>query len=174
MLKLGQIKSTALNLDALKPKKPGIPRIASQRLKPIDEKVILPINTKQSRQGYFPMMITSKVDAEGSAECEEVPICSEVELARKQAMHRAIKQNVDHLLRCNTRTVSQKHFDGNLKLHEKLVIMGCNQVVPSETRFKEVSSPSPLRKRDSSSTIQLSPLISRNRRVSTFSLGLSK
>jgi hypothetical protein len=51
-------------------------------------------------------MITSKVDAAGSVECEDVPICLDVDLARKQAMHRAIKQNVDHLLRSNTRTLS--------------------------------------------------------------------
>jgi hypothetical protein len=49
MLRLGQIKSTVINYDALKPKKPGIPRVASQRLKTIGEMVILPSNAQQSR-----------------------------------------------------------------------------------------------------------------------------
>ena len=57
------------------------------------------MSVKQSASGYFPMMITSKVQPDESVECADVPLCNEVDLARKQAMHLAIKQNLKHMLR---------------------------------------------------------------------------
>lgn len=68
MVRLSQMQSPVTNFDALKTKKPGIPRLASQRLKPIEEIMILPVKTMQNRQGYSPMMITSNVDADSSSE----------------------------------------------------------------------------------------------------------
>ena len=99
MLRLNQIKTNTLNYEALKPKKPGIPRVSSQKVRPINETLILPVSAKHNRAGYFPMMITSKVEAAQSEDMADVPICHEDDLARKQAMHLAIKQNVNHLLR---------------------------------------------------------------------------